>query len=145
MADLLHEITIKASPERVYEAIVNQQHLRRWWTPDSQAEPKADSVAVFGFFNHTVVFRMRIDELVAGRRVAWSCLGDRAEWGGTKLSFEVAAVADGATRLRFTHAGWIKTSGDFAPANTTWGALMVRLKDYVEGRNPGPFFTGRAD
>jgi hypothetical protein len=27
-----------------------------------------------------------------------------------------------------------------ASSNTTWGALMFRLKDYVEGIEPGPLW-----
>ena len=37
--------------------------------------------------------------------------------------------------------GWRSTEGYFAVCNSTWGELMYRLKDYVEGKRPGPRWT----
>lgn len=43
--------------------------------------------------------------------------------------------------LNFTHGNWRSPGGYFAPCNSTWGELMYRLKDYVEGKRPGPRWT----
>jgi uncharacterized protein YndB with AHSA1/START domain len=142
---MLHEITISAPPDRVFEALTTGDGLSSWWTGDSEAEPEEGSIAVFGFGGRATVFRMRVDELVAGSLVCWACVGDVEEWQGTHLRFELAPTAEGDTRVRFTHGGWQSTDGMFAMCNTTWGALMIRLKEYAEGRSSGPFFTGRAD
>jgi len=75
--------------------------------------------------------------LTPGKQVVWACLGDHDEWTGTRLTWDISRK-DGATLLRFTHGNWRSTSGIFATCNTTWGELMYRLKNYVEGRNPGP-------
>jgi hypothetical protein len=40
--------------------------------------------------------------------------------------------------VRFTHSGWKAVTEMFAICNSSWGELMYRLKNYVEGRNPGP-------
>ena len=68
MIELDHEIEIEASPDEVYEALVTQVGLRRWWTADSTAEPKEGSIATFGFAKRSTVFRMRVDELDPGKR-----------------------------------------------------------------------------
>ena len=61
----------------------------------------------------------------------------RPEWNGTTLSWTITPEDKGST-LRFTHSGWKSVGDYFAMCNSTWGELMYRLKDYVEGRNPGP-------
>ena len=63
MVDILHAILIDASPEIVYNAITQEGGLKSWWTTDVKAEQKEGTVSVFGFYNHSVVFKMQIDEL----------------------------------------------------------------------------------
>jgi uncharacterized protein YndB with AHSA1/START domain len=138
MSDILHRITIAAPTERVFEAITTSEGLRRWWTADSTAEPRVGSVAVFGFGNRATVFRMRIEELIPGKRVAWICLGDNEEWQGTRLALDLTPTADGGTNLRFGHREWRSVDGGYATCNTTWGHLMHYLKAYAEGNASTP-------
>lgn len=141
MADMQHEISIDASPEKVYQAVTTPEGLRGWWTADSVAEARVGAIAEFGFYNRATVFRMRIDELTPGKRVVWSCLGNDEQWKGTRLTWDITPDKDGETTLHFVHGGWRAATGYFASCNTTWGALMYRLKDYVEGKRPGPMWT----
>ncbi len=140
MADMHHEISIAAAPEKVYEALTAEEGLRSWWTADSVAESTVGSIAEFGFMNRGTVFRMRVDELVPGKRVVWSCLGDPEEWKDTKLVWDITHE-NGKSTLQFTHGDWRQVTRVFAFCNSTWGALMHRLKDYGEGKDPGPLFT----
>ena len=137
MAEIKHQIPIQAAPEKVYAALATQQGLRGWWTADTDADEKVGGKAEFGFDKRGIVFRMTIDKLDPGKRVVWSCHGDHPEWNGTLLSWELTPQ-DGGTTLRFTQNGWKSVSDFCAMCNSTWGELMYRLKDYVEGKNPGP-------
>ena len=139
MPEMHHHIQIGASPQKVYDAIATQKGLQGWWTGDSVAEPRVGSVAEFGFYNRKILFRMRIDELQPGKRVVWTCIGDHDEWKDTRLTWEISQ-AEGASILNFVHGNWRATTSFFASCNSTWGLLMYRLKDYVEGKNPGPFW-----
>lgn len=143
MADLHHAIEIQASPEKVYQAIATDEGLRSWWTADSKTDSKVGGSAEFGFDNRGTIFRMRIEELRPGARVAWSCVGDPDDWKGTRLTWELSKTDDG-TMLRFTHGHWRSAEGYFALCNSTWGELMYRLKDAVEGKRPGPRWTQSA-
>ena len=89
MTDILHRITIQAAPDRVFAALTVSEGLQSWWTQDSTATPESGSVAVFKFLQGKVVFRMRIEELVPGKRLAWSCLGEPQEWEGTQLTWDL--------------------------------------------------------
>ncbi|MFQ5989817.1 MAG: SRPBCC domain-containing protein [Candidatus Methylomirabilales bacterium] len=139
MADMHHEIVIDASPEKVYDAIATQEGLRGWWTGDSVAEPRVGSIAEFGFYNRQFLFRMRVEELMPGKKVVWSCVGDHDEWKDTRLTWDISQ-RDGGTVLHFTHGNWRSTTRFFASCNSTWGMLMYRLKDYAEDNAPGPYW-----
>jgi uncharacterized protein YndB with AHSA1/START domain len=140
MSEMLHEIEIEASPEKVFEALTTEAGFKGWWTVDSEAKPAVGSLSTFGFFKRAVVFKMRVVELTPAKTVRWHCEGDWEEWIGTKLRFDLEPWNNSGTRVRFNHAGWLSTRGDFARCNTSWGALMVLLKSYSEGKQPGPFF-----
>jgi len=142
MADILHRITIDASPERVFDALTVSEGLQSWWTQDSNATPESGSVAVFKFLQGTIVFRMRIEELVTGKRVAWLCQGDPQEWEGTQLTWDLESTESGGTDLHFAHRGWASTEGEYSRCNTTWGHLMHLLKAYAEGIPVEPHFSG---
>lgn len=138
MADLHHEIHINASARNVWDAITTQQGLRSWWTHDNVVEPvRIGSVAELGFNERALVLRMRVDEVRPPQRMVWFCTGDDDEWKGTRVIWNLSEK-DGGTTLYLIHGYWRAHSSKYARHNTIWGELMHRLKDYVEGRNPGP-------
>ena len=139
MADILHQVTIDAKPQQVYEALTTQKGLSSWWTVDTEAVPELGSTAIFGFYDRSVVFRMRIEELIPSVEVRWSCVGDDPEWTGTKLSW-ILSNENNSTKVSFSHTDWRSIDGVYRMCNTTWGQLMQNLKEYVEIRKVNPYF-----
>src|SRR5579859_4707536 len=111
MAEIRHQIPIKATPAKVYAALATQAGLREWWTADTRADEKVGGKAEFGFDKRGMVFRMNIDKLEPGERVFGGWHGDHPEWSGTVLTWELTPQ-DGGTTLRFTQSGW-KELSDF--------------------------------
>lgn len=138
MTDIMHWISIDAPPQRVFDAVTTANGLSSWWTSDVEPADAEGDVAVFGFNDRSVVFRMRIDEMAEPQRVRWTCVGDFPEWEGTRIEFRIEEREDGRSGLTFTHAGWESTEGFFRQCNTDWGRLMYYLKCYLEGRGDGP-------
>ena len=132
-----HQITINATPEKVYEAITTSEGFKGWWTTDAKAEPQVGSIAEFGFYNRKAVFKMHIDQLEPGKMVEWTAQHDMPGWKGTKIRFDLNANENGGTIVNFNHSGWESMGGAYPMINTTWGTLMSLLKHYVEGENPG--------
>ena len=140
MPELRHQIPIDAAADKVYAALAMQAGLRSWWTADTKADEKIGGKAEFGFDKRGIVFRMTIEKLEPGKSVVWSCHGDQPEWNGTKLTWTLDKDGKGTT-VRFNHSGWKAVTEMFAICNSSWGELMYRLKNYVEGKNPGPHWT----
>ncbi|NOZ52458.1 MAG: SRPBCC domain-containing protein [Gammaproteobacteria bacterium] len=144
MADMLHEIIINSAASKVYDAITSESGLKSWWTADATTQAKQGSVATFGFGGRATVFRMRIEQLEKDKIVHWHCLGDADEWEGTDLKFHIESTGQNQSVLHFTHTHWRSTEGWFAMCNTTWGAVIVRLKEFAEGKSSQPYFDGLA-
>ena len=139
MFKLKHEINISSDKENVFRALITREGIEGWWTADVEIRPEVGSKAVFGFFNRETVFTMVIDKITP-QKVEWSCVAGPEEWVGTKQIFELEDLDSGLTKLKFTHSNWESDEGAFPLCNTTWGHLMVILKEYCEGMKPGPYF-----
>ena len=141
---MLHAVEAEASEETIYLAVTTSKGLASFWTPQAQAEPTVGSVATFRFAGAPVDLKMRIDGLEPGKRVAWSCLGDFPNWGGTTVTWELmpAVQGSGITAL-FRHEGWGSdySEMDYAHVNFVWGQVVSLLKAYCETGKPQPFLS----
>ena len=140
-APLVHQVNVKATPDTIYKAVSTEQGLRGFWTSDSKAEPRVGSIATFGFGGPTQ--RMRIDELVPGKRVKWTALADFPNWDRTTVTWEISAAENGETGVLFRHADWPAsvTQDDLGSINYSWGLIVERLKQYAETGKPNPLFA----
>jgi uncharacterized protein YndB with AHSA1/START domain len=140
-APLVHQVNIKATPDTIYQALSTAQGLQSFWTSESKAEPTVGVIATFGFGGPTQ--RMRIDELVPGKRVKWTGLADFPNWGGTTVSWDISRVENGETSVLFRHGDWPDSlpQDDLGSINYTWGLIVERLKQYSETGKPNPLFA----
>jgi uncharacterized protein YndB with AHSA1/START domain len=140
--DLTHRIEIAAPPEKIYHALTTVDGIKGWWTNDVKMDTHAGGKAVFGFMNHSVEFEMRIVHLTPPSLVQWKCVGGSSpDWIGTTQEFRFEPKAEGETLLKFCHGGW-ESGGDHCYyCNTTWGHLLVTLKNYCERGVRNPYFT----
>lgn len=131
MAEILHSLTIKTTPGKLYFALTNQKGLASWWTRSANAEPKVDSIAEFIFGHGTTHFRMKIIRLIQNKLVVWHCLGGQPEWESTQISFEIVPEGN-HVRLNFEHRGWRSISGIYPKCNFDWAHYLASLRSYLE-------------
>lgn len=142
-ADIRHQISIQAPPQRVLAAITTEAGLRAWWTANCTVKPEVGFINIFRFNNGTLEFHFRVDEQ-SPRHVAWTCVPAPKvpdEWVDTRLAFDLA-TQESATILRFGHWRWRSIEGAYASCNTVWGELMHRLRAHAEGKPTEPYFKG---
>lgn len=139
--DLVFHVDINGGAEEVYRAIATEMGLKSWWTRDTEADEREGGKAAFGFNKRGMVFRMDIVDLSPGERVVWECTGEHPEWKGTRLEWKIAEGMGSERGLWLCHERWKEPTMFSASCTATWGALLYRLKDHVEGRNPGPMWT----
>lgn len=135
MADIRHAVQTAAAAEAIYPLVATAHGFTAWWAQDVTEQNGAVDL---GFFNRRTLYRLRMQAEEPLRRAEWQC-ETGAEWEGTRLIFVLEPQPSG-TLLRFTHAGWKSETDYFTNCNTTWGALMLRMKAAAEGKSPGPLF-----
>lgn len=130
MNAIRHNVVIKATPEKIYEAIATQEGLSGWWAKQTIARPEVGFVNVFTFG----AFRndMKITLLSPGEKVEWLCTRSIDEWMDTRVSFTLEEKDGGRTLLRFAHSEWRAVTDTFAGCNYDWGRFMTSLKSYCE-------------
>lgn len=130
MAEILHRIVIETSPEKLYNALTDQDGLSAWWT-DAESENEVGGVAQFRFGADGNKVDMQIAEHVPNEKVAWKCVN--GPWVDTgEFSFEIKPDERGSV-VRFAHRGWPEADDFYMHCNSKWGFFLgVSLKNYLE-------------
>jgi uncharacterized protein YndB with AHSA1/START domain len=131
MADILHEVTIDASPAKVYQALTEQSGLQGWWTEHTKAKAQTGTVSEFSFYGGMAVFKLSVDKLDPGSKVYWGVEQGPPGWENTRITWDLSGD-DGKTKLLFGHRGWASTEGMYASVSYNWAWYMTSLKQYIE-------------
>lgn len=124
-------LNVTASPDDVYEAVINPEAITVWWVP----------ISGIGTAGGDLVFRfgdMRADMHVADAerpaRVRWNVLTCEPipDWVGTHITFDITPTGDGGTRLVFRHNGLTPQLECFGICENGWTEHLGDLINYVE-------------
>lgn len=140
MAEIVHEITIAATPAQVYAALTTADGMRSWHTPLAEGSGAVGTVWAFTFTGRAE-FDWEITASEPDERVEWKCVKGPGDSVGTTASFTIAPTRDRRTLVRLVHAGWPGTHGNFVKCNTIWGALLHHLQRYAETGQPATAFN----
>ncbi len=137
MTDINHRIGIKASPEKIYEALTTDDGLTKWWTNDISGAGEVGSTIEFRFNGGGPDFT--VTKLIPNRIVCWQHSGSMPEsWIGTEVLFQLEAE-ENQTFVRFTHSNWKETTDFVAHCSTKWAVFLLSLKDALETGKGKPF------
>jgi uncharacterized protein YndB with AHSA1/START domain len=140
MADILHRVGIKSSPDEVYKALAAREGLAAWWTNNTQGESKIGGVLKFRFSaggSEIGGFDMKVLELQPAKRVLWQVVEGPREWISTRISFDLKQAGDHAIVL-FKHQGWKEPVEFMHHCSTKWAIYLMSLKSLVETRKGSP-------
>jgi uncharacterized protein YndB with AHSA1/START domain len=140
MADILHRVGIKSSPDEVYKALTTREGLAAWWTNNTQGEGKVGGALQFRFSAGGVEiggFGMKVLELDPARRVQWQVADGPAEWVGTRISFDLKQ-SGAHTIVLFKHQGWKEPVEFMHHCSTKWAIYLMSLKSLVETGKGAP-------
>jgi uncharacterized protein YndB with AHSA1/START domain len=135
MPDILHLVKIRASPERVYEALTTAEGIRNWWTRDAVFDSKIGGSGEFGFYEHNGVTKVSVDELKPPVRVVWTTVSSSAPggWVGTTIAFDLRAEGSAA----FLRAPRLRASERRLCARDVRLGLFSRKPAVVSGNEKG--------
>ena len=141
MADILHRVGIKSSPDKVYQALATREGVAGWWTTAAEGESKVGGALTFRFSdpagNEIGGFGMKVLELDPARRVAWQVVDGPEEWVGTRIGFDIRQEGEYAIVL-FRHSGWKEPVEFMHHCSTKWALFLMSLKSLVESGKGAP-------
>ena len=135
MPDILHRVGIRATPDKVYEALSTIDGLSHWWIVETAGDTKKGGIIDFGGF-----FKMKVVRSEPEKIVHWKCVDGPKEWLNTEIIFRLK-WQDEQTFVLFTHAKW-KRSGEFMHhCSTKWAVFLLSLRDWLEREegHPAPY------
>lgn len=93
MADILHDLPIKASPSRVFAVMVTPQGLDQWWTLRASGRPEKDSQ--YGLlFGSEYDWRAPRHRFVPNGEFEWEMTQASDDWVGIRIGLRLAAAGD---------------------------------------------------
>jgi len=132
------ELVIDASPETVWEFLVDPEKIVRWKGVDARLEPHAGG----GYRVEVIPKRIAVGEVVEcdpPRRLVhtWGCEGNETVPPGAS-TVEYELVPDGSgTLLRFTHRD-LPGKDSVESHSHGWDHYLPRLAEAASGGDPGP-------
>jgi uncharacterized protein YndB with AHSA1/START domain len=135
MVDIIHRIGIKASSQKVYEALSSIHGLSHWWTENVEGKEQIGGNISFTFkekngeIKGTMV--MEVLTLKPSAEVRWRCKEGPDEWIGTEITFELSR-ADNQTIILFGHRNWREAVEFTAHCSMKWAVFLQSLREYVE-------------
>jgi uncharacterized protein YndB with AHSA1/START domain len=143
VTDVVHEISINAPPERVFDAISTTDGIRGWWADDAVYDGKLAGKAQVKFGRPPAALTMETTVFCKDEEILWRCLNGPPDWIGTNVSWLLESDADGGTRVRLQHSNPRAGAAGPPDQDAIWRELLAGLKQYVEGGAPGPLFGSR--
>jgi uncharacterized protein YndB with AHSA1/START domain len=135
MADIHHEIKVRAAPERIREALSTAAGLESW---HGGRVVSADGGWRFEFADGGPIFRWAVRPAASADEIVWRCVQGPGDSVGTEASFKISGADKGRTLVEFAHRGWPHTGGNFRKCNTQWAILLHCLREFAETGKAAP-------
>lgn len=135
MADIYHQVGVKADIEKVYRALTTLEGLTGWWTKTTGST--LENGKLYFHFNDTKI-EMTIQQLLPAKKVVWRCTEKEGEWKDTLITFDLEQIDD-QVFINFSHKYWAQQSSLCSHCSTKWAVFMLSLKDYLEKGKGQPF------
>ncbi len=135
--EIYHDLVINESLTKVFEAIIEPNHLINWWPLKCTGIPKLGESYNFHFslkydwfgsvvkFSHNSAFHIKMTQ-------------SDTNWNPTTFGFDIEEV-NGSVILKFKHIGWPKCNAEYRQSSYCWAMLLNGLKNYVEKNVIIPF------
>ncbi len=126
-ADFTTTVLVDEGPMEVFNAINN---VRGWWSEEIEGDTDKLNGEFSYHFEDIHRCRMKLIEVVPGKRVVWHVLDnyfkftdDKTEWIDTKVIFDIVPK-DGKTEIQFTHQGLVPEYECYNICRDAWTSYL---------------------
>jgi len=140
MFSIHHDITIKSSAQRIFEAITKPEDLDSWWTKESSGIPKMGSEYRF-YFTKGYDWYAKVLLCTPNKQIMFKMIDADADWIDTLLTFTINKKDEKLCVLRFDHTEWRGINDHFRRTSWCWAMYLRGLKKYLEESIVNPYGT----
>jgi uncharacterized protein YndB with AHSA1/START domain len=137
MPDIFHDLPIKASLDRVFQAVSTPQGLDCWWTERSEGKP-TDGAKYELWFEPGYEWRARVTRCVPDSEFELQIVRADDDWIGTRVGFRLED-REGVTWLAFYHTGWLSANEHYRVSCNCWAMYLRILRRYLEHGESVPY------
>ena len=127
MADIHHELKIRAPRAKVIESLTTLGGLERW----NQASVSGGDGEWAVAYPDGPTFRWKVVE-TSSHKIKWHCEGGPGNAKGTEVDFDLSECGESCTLVRLTHRERSKDDPNQDKCNTLWGILLGRIQQQAE-------------
>ena len=125
-----HDLEIKESASKVFQAISEPEHLVNWWPLKCSGIPKENEEYNF-FFTPEYDWYGTVSKYEKNKSFYIKITKADADWNPTSFGFDLEQKND-TTLVKFCHVGWLECNGHFRRSSFCWAMLLNGLKNYLE-------------
>lgn len=137
MADIFHDVPIKATTDRVFQAISTPEGLDRWWTKQSVGTPETGQEYQIGF-GPEYQWTAKVTRCTPNSDFEFKMLQADGDWAGTRIGFRLE-FQDPVTWVRFYHTGWPSLNEHFRISCNCWAMYLRILRRWLEHGESVPY------
>ena len=141
MVNIIHRVGIKASLEKVYEALATINGIAGWWTQSTSGTSESGKTIRVEFLTpdgkELGSMEMEVKALVPGKKVHWNFTAGPEEWIGTDVIFDLHQAGD-YTIVLFGHRNWKEEVEFTSHCSMKWAIFLLSLKKLVESGKGRP-------
>jgi hypothetical protein len=129
MKTIHHLVDIESGSPAVWNALTVRSSMAGWWS--TAVTTGAPAVGELTHWTFTGDFNpvMEITAIEPLARLEWRCVGGHDPWQDGTFRFELEALDDGRTRLRFWQDYAVELSDDaYGVYNFNWGYYLESLR-----------------
>jgi len=137
MADIVHDVFVRAAAGAIFRAVSTPAGLEAWWTKTASGRPAEGSEYRLGF-GPGFDWRAVVTRCVPDTEFEIRMTGADADWKDTRIGF-VLEPAEGSTRVRFHHTGWPAANTHYRVSCFCWAMYLRLLRRYIESGERVPY------
>jgi uncharacterized protein YndB with AHSA1/START domain len=138
MADILHDLPIKAPIERVFDAVSTPEGLDVWWAERSKGTPQLGQEYELRF-GLEYDWRARVTRATLPTVFELEIVEADDDWTGTRVGFRLQPRAGGGTWLQFAHSGWKGPNEHYRVSSNCWAMYLRILRRFLEHGESVPY------
>ncbi len=131
MADIIHEFSIKAPQQAVFEMFATPAGLDRWWTKESSGEAKVGASYRL-YFGPRFDWKAKVTECVPGIEFELAMTDAHEDWVTSKVGCKLGKEGQAGTHVLFHRVGWPVQNAHWRVSNFCWAMYLRVLRRSLE-------------